>query len=417
MCGFNSRFIQAMTSSNSSKKSFKAGEVIMRQGADGTNAFIIEDGRVEISLMRTDGEDVIVGTRGAGSMIGEMSLIDKAPRSATVTAIEDCTLLEITSDDFSRRLDGADPVLRMTMQVILTRYRDTLTRSNIMRDNNLWPMAESVERAYLKQADAVDKIRIANEFKEALHTDAISLHYQPIINFQTSEIYGFEALMRWVHPEKGFISPGVFIPIIEKNGHIVEASKWAFRESCNALKRIQDKSGYNNDLNMSVNFSSTDFSSDDFVENIYNTISETDVPAERIHLEITERLLMAQPDTAKDTLNMCRKAGMGISIDDFGTGYSSLSYLHAFPINTLKVDQSFVRDMDKSPSSLELVRSVIGLGKNLDMAIVAEGVETIEEASLLKEMGCDFAQGYYFAKPMPEKQVIDFVHQWTPDKI
>ncbi len=389
----------------------------MRQGEKGESAYIIESGLVEITLERPDGEEIIVGTRGAGAMIGEMSLIDNAPRTATIKAIEDCSLLEITVADFSRRLENADPVLRMTMQVILTRYRDTLTRADITKDSNLWPMAETMERAYLDKDDAVEKIRVAHEFNDALNNNEIQLYYQPLINFKTGEIDGFEALMRWIHPEKGFISPGVFIPIIEENGQILEASKWAFRESCNALKRIQERSGYHAPLSMSVNFSSTDFSSDGFVENIYNTISETDVPVERIHLEITERLLMAQPDTAKETLNMCRKAGMGISIDDFGTGYSSLSYLHSFPINILKVDQCFVRDMDKIPSSGELVRSIISLGKNMGMAVVAEGVETQEEAKMLKEMDCDFAQGYYFAKPMPEKDVTDFVREWKPAKI
>jgi EAL domain-containing protein (putative c-di-GMP-specific phosphodiesterase class I) len=407
-----------MNSSYSSKKQFKVGETIMCQGDKGESAYIIENGLVEIRLERKSSEDTIVGTRGAGSMIGEMSLIDNAPRTATIIAIEDCTLLEITVDDFSRRLENADPVLRMTMQVILTRYRDTLKRSNMTTDtNNLWPMAETVERSYLDQEDAVEKIRISNAFNDALKNNEIQLYYQPLINFKTGEIDGFEALMRWIHPEKGFISPGLFIPIIEENGQILEASKWAFRESCNALKRIQERSGYHAPLHMSVNFSSTDFSSDGFVENIYNTISETDVPVERIHLEITERLLMAQPETAKETLNMCRKAGMGISIDDFGTGYSSLSYLHSFPINILKVDQSFVRDMDKNPSSSELVRSIVSLGKNLDMSIVAEGVETLEEAQVLKEMGCDFAQGYYFAKPMPEKDVTETVRLWKPKDI
>lgn len=401
-----------MYSSEKSKKIFETGETLMRQGEIGNNAYIIEDGKVEIRIQRPGGHDIVVGTRSAGSIIGEMSLIDNAPRTATICAIEKCSVLEITKDDFSRRLDNADPVLRMAIQVILTRYRDTLTRADIRKEQNHWPMAESVEREYLEQTDAVEKIRIANEFKEALNSDNVTLHYQPIVGLQNGDIYGFEALMRWIHPERGFISPGIFIPIIEDNGDIVEASKWAFRESCGALKRIQGQTGYHNSLHMSVNFSSTDFSSEDFVENIYNTISETDVQAEQIHLEITERLLMNQPEQAKETLNICRKAGMNISIDDFGTGYSSLSYLHAFPINTLKIDQSFVRDMHENESSLELVRSIISLGKNLNMAIVAEGVEQVEEARLLKDMGCDFAQGYYFAKPMKEDDVTTLVSNW-----
>ncbi|MGH1378080.1 MAG: EAL domain-containing protein [Alphaproteobacteria bacterium] len=402
-----------MNTTDKSLRNFSTGDIIMSQGEKGESAYIIESGSVEISIENPNGESLIVATRSSGAIIGEMSLIDKAPRTATVTAKENCTLLEITKEDFARRLDGSDPVLRMTMQVILTRYRDTLLRADIRQDPLSFPIAESIEREYLEKTDAVDKIRISHEFIEALSKGEICLHYQPLINFSDGSVYGFEALMRWFHPERGFISPGIFIPILEDSGLIVEASKWAFTESCNALNRIQDKTKYNNELNMSVNFSSTDFSSNDFIDNINDTITKTGVKESNIHLEITERLLMNQPAKAKETLDLCRKNGMGISIDDFGTGYSSLSYLHAFPINTLKIDQSFVRDMHKKESSEALVKSIISLGKNLSMDIVAEGVETIEEGKLLKQMGCDYAQGYYFAKPMSESNVIECVSNWN----
>ncbi len=410
-------FKEMHNTQNKSLKTFHAGDIIMRQGETGQNAFIVEKGKVEIKIEKPNKEEIVVGTRSAGSMIGEMSLIDNAPRTATITAIEECQLLEITKEDFSRRLNTADPVLRMTTQVIMTRYRDTLTRADIRQEYNHWPMAESIEKEYLEQTDALDTIRIANEFKEALTSNDINLHYQPIVNLQTGEIEGFEALMRWFHPEKGHIPPGIFIPIIEDNGQIIAASKWAFKESCNALKRIQGKSGYHRKLSMSVNFSSEDFSSDDFIDSIYTTISETDIQAKQLHLEITERLLMQQPAQAKETLENCRKAGMHISIDDFGTGYSSLSYLHAFPIDTLKIDQSFVRDMHKNKSSLELVRAIISLGQNLNMSIVAEGVEQKEEVELLKSMGCDRAQGYYFSKPAPEEEIITSLSNWDNNKI
>ncbi|MCB1581360.1 MAG: EAL domain-containing protein, partial [Alphaproteobacteria bacterium] len=160
---------------------------------------------------------------------------------------------------------------------------------------------------------------------------------------------------------------------------------------------------------MSVNFSGRDFAADDFVDSVYETISLSDVSASQVHLEITERLLMGQPDNAKETLSMCQKAGMSISIDDFGTGYSSLSYLHYFPIDTLKIDRSFVKDMLANNGSAALVKAIIGLGKSLNMDIIAEGVESQEEAVALRDLGCDKAQGYYFAKPMPEKEIVDFI--------
>ncbi|HBR68636.1 MAG TPA: cyclic nucleotide-binding protein [Rhodospirillaceae bacterium] len=401
-------------SSSSAQKTYKAGAVIMRQGDKGESAYIIEEGSVEIFIQREDGTEQTVGTRGPGSIIGEMAIIDNAPRTATVRAVQNCTLLEITQEDFSRRLKNADPVLRMTIQVILTRYRDTLTRAEIRRLTDSWPPAESIELGYTEHTDAVETIKIASDFKVALDKREITLHYQPIVNLKTGKVAGFEALMRWQHPQKGFISPAVFIPIIEENGLIVEASRWALHEACKTLKRIESQTGHNRELHMSVNFSSTDFSSDNFVNTIYNIISESDVDPKQIHLEITERLLMQQPDNAKDTLLMCRKAGMGIAIDDFGTGYSSLSYLHYFPIDTLKVDQSFIRTMRKDPGASELVRSIVGLGKNLKMHVIAEGIESKEEGKMLRDMGCDMAQGYFFAKPMPERELIQVLRDWKP---
>lgn len=399
------------------QKEFKAGDTIMRQGDAGDRAYIIEDGLVEIIIQNQEGKSQSVGTRGKGSMIGEMCLVDQAPRTATIKAVQDCKLLEITADDFARRLANADPVIQMTTQVILTRYRDTLARADITGQAQNWPPPETIELNHAEHSNAIEKIKMANDFQNALDSSEICLHYQPIIDIQSGEIAGFEALMRWEHPDKGFISPGIFIPVIEDSGLIVTASRWALREALLALKRIEHKTGLHKELFMSVNFSSHDFASEDFVDSVYTTISESDVLPKQVHLEITERLLMGQPENAKDTLNMCRQAGMVISIDDFGTGYSSLSYLHHFPIDTLKIDRSFVMDMHKDESSMALVKSIIALSNNLKMKTIAEGVEDIGEAIALRDMGCHECQGYYFAKPMNEKDVTELVHKWDKKKL
>lgn len=399
------------------KRAIKSGDVIMRQGDNGNCAYVIENGRVEILMERADGAIHKVGTRGPGTIIGEMAIVDDAPRTATVKALEDCQLLEITKDDFLRRLKSSDPVLQIVTQVILTRYRDMLTRAQILGEERGIPTTEDIEKGYIGQTDAVDHIKIANEFREAMDKNELSLHYQPIVDLGTGHLAGFEALMRWNHPTRGFISPAVFIPVAEETGLIVSASSWALRESCNALKRIEARGKYTHPLFMSVNFSSTDFASENFVDTVYNILSATDVSARQVHLEITERTLISQPENARDTLEMCRKAGMGISIDDFGTGYSSLSYLHYFPIDTLKVDRSFVMNMTRDKGSRELVRSIVMLGKNLGMKIIAEGVETPEEAILLREMGCDMAQGYYFAKPLAEDALHEAILNWRPAKL
>lgn len=404
-------------SEQQSRRMFKAGDIILKQGEKGDCAYIIEDGQVEISICRSDGNTQIISTRGPGTIIGEMAIVDEAPRVATVKALKDCKMLEITREDFAQRLKSSDPVIQMISQVILTRFRDTLTRAEILHESAAVPPPEILERNYATQSDVVESVKIANEFKHALENDQLELHYQPIIDLDRGDVIGFEALMRWTHPEKGFISPGIFIPIAEKSGLIIEASKWALKESCAALKRIESALGQKEKLYVSVNFSSHDFVESGFVENTIGTTAASGLKPWQIKLEITERLLMQQPDNAKDTLQKCRDAGMGIAIDDFGTGYSSLSYLYYFPIQTLKIDQSFIRAMEKDNRSLELVRSIIGLGQNMGLNIIAEGVETREEAAILRDMGCEAAQGYHFAKPLPEQKVIDLLKSWQPLKI
>lgn len=403
-------------SSSNSEKSFKSGEIIMRQGDAGDCAYIIESGRVEIVLTKTDGTENKLGTRGAGAMIGEMALIDNAPRTATIKAVEDCELLQITQEDFSQRLEKADPILKMTIQIILTRYRDTLTRSGIMSNKDACLLTEALELEYASSTSAVEDVKIENDFKSSLHNGDVFLNYQPMIDFETGRVAGFEALMRWKHPELGFISPAQFIPIIEDSGFIVEASQWALKQSLAALRRMQDQTGHD-DYFMSVNFSSHDFASEDFVGSVYEALSETDIAPQNLHLEITERLLMGQPEQAKETLEMCRKAGMHISIDDFGTGYSSLSYLHYFPIDTLKIDRSFVKEMMGDENVMKLVKSIIQLSQSMGLETVAEGIEEAEEGRILKELGCTLAQGYHYAKPMEEADVIAFIRDTKPFEI
>ena len=220
------------------QRDFKAGDIIMRQGEKGDYAYIIEQGLVEILIERPDSEPQQVGTRGAGTIIGEMAIVDDAPRTATVKALEDCKMLAISRNDFAQRLKSSDPVIQMISQVILTRYRDTLTRVEILGNSENYPPAEAIERGYAAQSDVVESVKIANEFKTAIENGDLELHYQPIVDLANGNVKGFEALMRWTHATEGFISPGVFIPIAEKSGIIVEASKWAVKEACAALKRI-----------------------------------------------------------------------------------------------------------------------------------------------------------------------------------
>ena len=397
------------------EKLFKAGEVIMSQGEMGTCAYFIQEGRVRIVVEKADGSFLDMGTRGPGSIIGEMAIVDNQPRSATIQTLENCTLLEITKEDFARSVRGANPIVRLISQVILMRYRDILRRSHtLIEDGPECPSPEDSERAYAEQTNVVESIKLANEFKVAIAAKQLILHYQPIDSISTGKVLGFEALMRWQHPERGLVSPDEFIPMAEDSGLIIEACRWALGEVCEMLARLDAVRPDLKDLYVSVNFSATDFEESNFLEAFSEILERNNTPAKRIHIEITERLLLKKPKNVKETLDNCRKLGMKVVIDDFGTGYSSLSYLHQYPIDTLKIDRSFIHNMRNDKAVLGLVKSILTLRENMDIDIVAEGVEELEEAQLLTQLNCDSAQGYYFSRPISETALCALLEKSNP---
>ena len=383
----------------------------MEQGTLGDCAFIIEDGTVEIFISHPDGTSQIIATRGAGSIIGEMALIDKKPRTASIKAKTDCTLIKITEDDFKSRIDSTDPIMKMITQVILTRYRDTISRIHVFGEGNSYPPAEEMEKRLTQTGKAVEHLKVANEFRHAIDNKELILHYQPIIDLETKEVKGFEALMRWNHPGKGFMPPNLFIPIAEESGLIIKATDWAIEESCLALQRLKIASSrLSKSAFMSVNFTAIDMLQPDFLSKLLAVCQKTKTSPTEVKIEMTERLLMNNPEKVKNMLTACRNAGFRIAIDDFGTGYSSLSYLHHYPIDTLKIDRSFVVQMTKDDNALNLVKGIINLAKSLKMDLIAEGVEEDREEALLLKSNCEMAQGYKYSKPQSEDKLLDWLN-------
>ncbi|HEX4950372.1 MAG TPA: EAL domain-containing protein [Blastocatellia bacterium] len=247
---------------------------------------------------------------------------------------------------------------------------------------------------------AMRLMQLESDLRRALSRNEFVLYYQPIFSFETGRLAGFESLIRWNHPEKGFIGPGEFIPIAEDNGMINPIGRWVLQESCRQMRDWQKKFSGKLPLTISVNLSGKQFSQPNLIEIIAGILKDTELPAPFLKLEITETVIMENADSAADMLNELKALGSQLAIDDFGTGYSSFSHLHRFPIDTLKIDRAFVSRMDVSLESSEIVRTILTLAHNLKMSVVAEGVETASQIKQLRSLGCDYGQGYYFHRPM-----------------
>jgi EAL domain-containing protein (putative c-di-GMP-specific phosphodiesterase class I) len=228
------------------------------------------------------------------------------------------------------------------------------------------------------------------------------LHYQPKIDLQSGEITGAEALIRWTHPVQGPISPARFIPVAEDCGLILPIGDWVLREACKQARALMD-TGLPL-ATIAVNISAMAFRQESFLESVFATLKETGLDPTCLELELTESVLMKHAESTKSILESLRAEGIRVALDDFGTGYSSLSYLTKFPIDALKIDQSFVRQITTAPSETTIVTAVIGMCRSLKLRVVAEGVETPEELAFLQAHQCDEAQGYYFSRPLAAAQ-------------
>jgi len=257
---------------------------------------------------------------------------------------------------------------------------------------------------------AVALLKLENDLRRAIEREEFCVHYQPIIALETEALVGFEALVRWNHPERGLVTPDEFISLAEETGLITEIGLWVLREACTQLRTWQSTLGRES-LTMSVNLSGKQLTQTNLIKEIESTLRQTDLNPTWLRLEITESVVMENAELATNTLLQLRKLGVHLSIDDFGTGYSSLSYLHRFPVNTLKIDGSFISRMAKGDENSEIVRTICTLANNLGMEVVAEGVETREQLELLRGLKCEYGQGYLFSKPLDAEKATTMVHE------
>lgn len=253
------------------------------------------------------------------------------------------------------------------------------------------------------------KMTLGSKMYRALELQELKAFYQPQVNMKTNKVYGVEVLLRWFNKELGNIPPAEFIPIAEDNGLIIPISEWLIRDVCKQLMQWNKQSKYLNNLHASINLSPRHFNDGSLLSFIREVIAETKIKPENLVFEITEGILIGNREDTKNVLKLIKELGATIALDDFGTGYSSLSYLKQFPIDILKIDQSFVKHLLIDPEDASIVSAIIALSKSLNIEVVAEGVETKAMADYLIEHGCELGQGYYYAKPMPAAELIN----WT----
>lgn len=317
---------------------------------------------------------------------------------------------------FPFKLNGSEVFSSASIGIALSKDSNYTKPENMLRDADIAMYRAKANGKAQHQLfnqtmheQANHRLQLETELRYALKNEEFCLYFQPIINLQTDRIKGFESLVRWQHPTRGIVSPLEFIPVAEETGLIIPLGLWILHQSCLQLRQWQTEYKFNPSLTMSVNLSCKQFLQKDLVEQVIKIMNETGIETNSLRLEITESYLMEDSETAITIMNRLRAAGTKLSIDDFGTGYSSLSYLHQLPINYLKIDRSFVSQTHVKPENREIVRTIISLAKNLNLEVIAEGIETIEQANYLKSLNCNYGQGYLYAKPVDAQQAGDLI--------
>lgn len=399
-------------------KIFKKGETVFEQGSPGNCAFLIDKGLVEIQV-EEDGIATPVEVLSAGDIFGEMSIIDGSDRSAKAVALESTQLMVVSREQLSERVEESDPIVKFLIAVLLKRIRSNLyknkpkqikdedkTSTNIINLRNFIKSKKEDD----ENAVVIDKIKLEKDLKDALEENQLKLYYQPIVEFQTGLLAGFEALIRWDSPDRGMVRPDIFMGIAEETSLIVPIGQWVAKQAIKDFRYLKEVFAKNSvkrrPLFISINIAGKQLKDPNLFPILSKVAKKEGISPKEIKLEITERILVER-ESALEWIKRCRKKGFSIALDDFGTGYSSLSYLAQLEVNCIKIDKSFIDKMLTDKKTLSIVEALVNLSKTLEMTVIAEGIETPQQRDLLKKIGCNYMQGYLLSRPLPRDQVIN----------
>jgi diguanylate cyclase len=374
-----------------------AGDVLFREGDEPTTAFLIESGEVEVSMIR-GGERILLSRLAGGDLLGEMAVIDDAPRTATATVVSDSVLFPIDRAQISERLVSTDPIIRALLEGQLKRYRGALSAMQGLGIEPASPPDTHSGRV------GIGKIRLEAHLREALANNTLTLRYQPLLHVPTGRIAGYEALVRWTHPERGPISPNEFVALAEETSLILPVGEYVIEMACRAIRKLHD-AGSDPAPFVAVNVSARQLRHPGLVERIVARVEDAGLPRGSLRIEVTESQAL-DVERVLGVIQMCHAHGIRVALDDFGTGYSNLTHLHALRFDSLKIDQAFSRQMLGEPRAMAIVEAIVAMAKALGAEVVVEGIETEEMLAQLRRLGCDYAQGYLIGRPEPLEELL-----------
>ncbi|MBB5209309.1 EAL domain-containing protein [Chiayiivirga flava] len=373
------------------------GERLFREGDAPTTAFLLESGDLAISALRGD-SSVHLAQIGAGDIVGEMAVIDDSPRTATATAVTECVLIPIGREQIAERLAHADPVIRSLLQGQLKRYRGALAAMHGLA------LPEGQFDADPHELAGLGKIRLESQLREAIATNGLDLRLQPLFDIRDNRIAGYEALVRWTHPERGPVSPMEFIALAEETSLIVPVGDYVLDAAVAALCALRDI-GIAPLPFIAINVSPRQLREAGLIERIVERTRAAGLEPGAIKVEITESQALDYVQVA-EAIAHCRREGIHVALDDFGTGFSNLAHLHELDFDTIKIDQAFARNMMGSARARAMVEAIVDLVHAIGAQALVEGIETEEQLDVLRALGCRYAQGYLIGRPQPLADVL-----------
>lgn len=389
----------------SKKTHFAKGQVIFRQNSAADCAYIIETGEVEI-LIEAHGVETPLSYLSEGEIFGEMAIVDGKKRSATARALTDCTLTVVHQSQVQERVERADSIVRLLLMILIKRLR-AHSQTNALPSITL-EAPESLAWVQKDPKNVMEKIKFESELLQAVEKNNFLLLYQPIIDLKTEKMVGAEALIRWQHPQRGLVSPEVFMGIAEETSMIVPIGRWVINQACKDLKSLQQLlTASVQPIYVSINISGNQLQDPNIFQNLETAAATNQLRKSDLRIEITENILLSGA-MAVNCLRKLKQSGFSVILDDFGTGYSSLSYLSELEFDFLKIDRSFTQKMSHDKKSKILCKSILNIAQELEIPVIAEGIEQQEQKQALTEFNCQYGQGFLFAKPLPLEQLIEF---------